>query len=66
MSWYYNNNKIYLFILATKLIFFFFLKKGKFYFICFCFSYPKSEKFFSSSLGGSADLVSPRIGKQIG
>lgn len=65
MSWYYNNNKIYLFILATKLIFFFF-KKGKFYFICFCFSYPKSEKFFSSSLGGSADLVSPRIGKQIG
>lgn len=27
MSWYYNNNKIYLFILATKLIFFFFLKK---------------------------------------
>lgn len=27
MSWYYNNNKIYLFILATKLIFFFFLKR---------------------------------------
>lgn len=27
MSWYYNNNKIYLFILATKLIFYFFLKR---------------------------------------
>lgn len=28
MSWYYNNNKIYLFILATKLIFFFFKKEN--------------------------------------
>lgn len=37
MSWYYNNNKIYLFILATKLIFYFFFLKRKILFHMFLF-----------------------------